>query len=56
MFNPDIVVEMFVFDERAPEDGIEATAQGQLRDEAVGEVEGEDPSRSGQSGTGRSHS
>ena len=51
MFDPDIVVEMFVFDERAPEDGIQATAEGQLRDEAVGEVKGEDPSASGQSET-----
>jgi uncharacterized protein YbcI len=37
MFDPDIIVEMFVFaDPRR--DGIEATAEGQLEDEATGAV------------------
>jgi uncharacterized protein YbcI len=33
MFDPDIIVEMFVFEEPR-DDGIEATAEGQLRDSA----------------------
>jgi uncharacterized protein YbcI len=40
MFDPDIIVEMFVFDD-ARRDGIEATAEGQL--ETTGE-ERDDPS------------
>jgi uncharacterized protein YbcI len=36
MFDPHIVVEMFVFDEPAARKGIEATAEGQLRDDDVG--------------------
>jgi uncharacterized protein YbcI len=34
MFDPDIIVEMFFFAE-AREDGIEATVEGQLRDDAA---------------------
>src|SRR3954468_13740534 len=37
MFDPDIIVEMFVFDEPR-EDGVEATAEGQLGDDATGTV------------------
>jgi uncharacterized protein YbcI len=35
MFDPDIIVEMFFFAEPR-QDGIEATVEGQLRDDAVG--------------------
>jgi uncharacterized protein YbcI len=38
MFDPDIIVEMFVFEEPR-QDGIEATAQGQLDDDATGHGE-----------------
>jgi uncharacterized protein YbcI len=34
MFDPDIVVEMFVFDQPR-EDGIAATAEGQLEDDSI---------------------
>ena len=37
MFDPDIIVEMFVFADPR-QDGIEATAEGQLEDEATGAV------------------
>ena len=50
MFDPDVVVEIFVFDDRLPEEGIEATAEGQLRADPVGEVTAdEERSSSGQS-------
>ena len=53
MFAPDRVVEMFVFDDVAAPELLEATAEGQLRGEPVGEVAGddvnlEDPSSGGQ--------
>ena len=52
MFDPDIVVEMFVFDSAARRDDRTATAEGQLRDDATGEATDEDaldpPSASGQ--------
>jgi hypothetical protein len=52
MFAPDRVVEMFVFDDRARPEVIRATAEGQLREEPVGEaasedVEVDDPSSGG---------
>jgi uncharacterized protein YbcI len=37
MFDPDIIVEMFVFSDPR-QDGIEATAQGQLQGDATGAV------------------
>ena len=43
MFDPDVVIEMFVFDERV-EEGAEATAEGQLGEGPTGEVEGDEPS------------
>jgi uncharacterized protein YbcI len=50
MFNPDIIVEMFVFADPR-QDGIEATAEGQLTGEATGAVpdahERKDPLPSG---------
>ena len=48
MFDPDVLVEVFVFDD-TPEDLVEATAEAQLEGRPVGEVEGERPSSSGQS-------
>ena len=38
MFDPDVVVEMFVFDETAAEDARAATAEGQVTDESIGEA------------------
>ncbi len=38
MFDPDVVIEMFVFDEPAKADGRAATASGQLRDDGTGEA------------------
>ena len=49
MFDPDVAIEIFVFDERMREQGIEATAEGQLEGEPTGEVTtGEEPEASGQ--------
>jgi uncharacterized protein YbcI len=53
LFDPDRVVEMFVFDAGARPEHITATAEGQLRGEPVGEVSADDvgleePSTSGQ--------
>ena len=45
MFDPDMVVELFVFDDRVRDDAIEATAEGQLQDETVGEVASETASQ-----------
>ena len=58
MFGPDRVVEMFVFDDRARAELIEATAEGQLHGDPVGEVAGQDvgldpEGASGQSSTGK---
>ncbi len=50
MFDPDVVIELFVFEDRLPEEGIEATAEGQLQEQPFGEISsGEPPSNSGQS-------
>lgn len=52
MFDPDIVVEMFVFDAAGERDDRRATAEGQLHDDDAGEATDEDaldtPSTSGQ--------
>jgi uncharacterized protein YbcI len=52
MFNPDVVVEIFIFDEPGDERVRGATAQGQLEDDDTGEATDEDaldtPSTSGQ--------
>ena len=50
MFDPDVVVEVFVFDDTR-EDLVEATAEAQLEGRPVGEVEGERASSSGRSQT-----
>lgn len=47
MFDPDVVIEIFVFDDRSPEETIDATARGQLRDDAVGELITEEPPSDG---------
>ena len=51
LFDPDLSIEMFVFDSRGTEESIDATALGQLAVEPVGEVKGEagtrDPSEAG---------
>ena len=51
MFDPDVVVEMFVFDSVARDDDRAATAEGQLQDAAIGEATDEhaldDPSAAG---------
>ncbi len=36
MFDPDVVVEMFIFDERAPEEAIRATSERQIDDDDAG--------------------
>lgn len=38
LFEPDVVVEMFLFDSAGGKGTVEATARGQLGDEAVGEA------------------
>jgi uncharacterized protein YbcI len=49
LFDPDIIIEVFVFEDRLPDDQIEATAEGQLAKESVGEVTTrEEPAASGQ--------
>ena len=51
LFEPDIVIEMFVFDSRAGEEERAATADSQTQDNAIGEATDEDaldaPSGSG---------
>jgi uncharacterized protein YbcI len=52
MFEPDLVVEMFVFDSAAERDDRSATAEGQLHDDGMGKATDEDaldtPAASGQ--------
>jgi uncharacterized protein YbcI len=52
MFDPDLVVEMFVFDSAANAEDRAATAEGQTQDSAIGEATDEDaldrPAASGQ--------
>jgi uncharacterized protein YbcI len=50
LFDPDISIEIFVFDDRGTEESIDATALGQIAVEAVGEVRGEEPDTAGSSG------
>jgi uncharacterized protein YbcI len=42
VFDPDVVVEMFIFDDRLGDDQVRDTAEGQLTDESIGEVSGDD--------------
>ena len=39
LFEPDVVVEMFLFDSEGGKGTVEATARGQLSDEGVGEAD-----------------
>ena len=52
MFDPDVVVEMFVFDSAADRDDRAATAAGQTHDDTIGEATDQDaldsPTASGQ--------
>jgi uncharacterized protein YbcI len=50
LFHPDMSVEIFVFDD-TQRDSAAATAHGQLEQEAVGEVQGEEPTASGGDGS-----
>ncbi|MGZ4372760.1 MAG: DUF2294 domain-containing protein [Gaiellaceae bacterium] len=49
LFDPDMSVEIFVFDDRGTEESIDATALGQIAAEPVGEVTGEAPETAGSS-------
>ena len=51
LFNPDMSIEIFVFDDRGTEESIDATALGQIAVEPVGEVKGEAPEKAGSSGS-----
>jgi uncharacterized protein YbcI len=51
LFDPDMSIEIFVFDDRAAEESIDATALGQIADEPVGEVRGEAVDTAGSSGS-----
>ena len=42
MFDPDVVVEMFLFDATASADARAATAKGQLHDDAIGDATDEE--------------
>lgn len=46
LFEPDMSVEIFVFDDRGTEESIDATALGQISEQPVGEVAGEAPAAS----------
>lgn len=57
MFDPDVIVELFVFDEPLGTQARTATAEGQLEDDQTGEVTADelgpsDPSESGQAQEG----
>lgn len=43
LFDPDMSIEIFVFDDRATDAAINATAVGQLEEDGSGEVEGDPP-------------
>jgi uncharacterized protein YbcI len=46
LFEPDMSVEIFVFDDRSPEEGIDMTAAAQIEQQAAGEVHDEKPAES----------
>ena len=54
LFDPDISIEIFVFDDRGTEESIDATAVGQIAVEPVGEVKGEAPDTAGSSHSSKS--
>ena len=49
LFDPDMSIEMFVFDDRGTEESIDATALGQISEAPVGEIRGEAPEAAGSS-------
>jgi uncharacterized protein YbcI len=51
LFDPDMSIEIFVFDDRGTEESIDATALGQIAVEPVGEVKGEASETTGSSGS-----
>jgi uncharacterized protein YbcI len=53
LFDPDVSIEIFVFDDRGTEESIDATALGQIAVEPVGEVKGEAPDSAGSSGSSK---
>jgi uncharacterized protein YbcI len=53
LFDPDMSIEIFVFDNRATEESIDATALGQIAVEPVGEVKGEAAEPAGSSGSSK---
>jgi uncharacterized protein YbcI len=53
VFDPDMSIEIFVFDDRGTEESIDATALGQIAVEAVGEVKGEASASAGSSGSSK---
>jgi uncharacterized protein YbcI len=53
LFEPDLSVEIFVFDDRGTGESIDATALGQIGDQPVGEVVGEKPATAGSSGASK---
>jgi uncharacterized protein YbcI len=54
LFDPDMSIEIFVFDDRGTEESIDATALGQIAVEPVGEVKGEAPEAAGSGGSSES--
>jgi uncharacterized protein YbcI len=52
LFDPDISIEIFVFDDRGTEESIDATALGQIAVKPVGEVSGDTETSSDSSKTG----
>jgi uncharacterized protein YbcI len=46
LFEPAMSIEIFVFDDRSPEEGIDMTAAAQIEQQAAGEVPDENPAQS----------
>jgi uncharacterized protein YbcI len=47
LFDPDMSIEIFIFDDRGTADAVEATARGQIADEPIGEAADEEPAGGG---------
>lgn len=47
LFDPDMSIEIFIFDDRGTEESIDATALGQIAEAPVGEIRGEAPEAAG---------
>ena len=50
MFEPDVVIEMFMFDDTVEPTERQATAEGQSEDDSIGAVEGKDVEEDGGGG------